>query len=205
MVTNPISANVKDSFVEKIATLGMVQDRECWIWRWSRNQAGYGRIAENKRTHFAHRLSYEIYVGEIPSGLYVCHECDTPSCVNPNHLWLGTARDNAVDRDKKGRNKRKLSDDVVIDIRQKRNKGVSAKELAIMYGVRQNTISQASTGKRWARVEAEPSIPRKPYEISDSDREDVKSMAEMGVSQIKIAAHYGVSQQFISRVLRGGA
>jgi len=80
----------------------------CWLWTASRNGDGYGFMTVGSRGidrsyRGAHRVSYEIYVGPIPDGMCVLHRCDVPACVNPAHLFLGTQRDNALDRERKHR------------------------------------------------------------------------------------------------------
>lgn len=78
----------------------------CWIWLGARDQYGYGKLGSHGRHMLsAHRLFYTFYKGEIPEGMSVCHKCDTPPCVNPDHLFLGTPLDNARDRERKGRGK----------------------------------------------------------------------------------------------------
>lgn len=75
----------------------------CWNWVASKNKSGYGYFRFNQRTLLAHRASFIIYNGEITGGLHVLHKCDNPSCVNPEHLFLGTHSDNMNDMASKGR------------------------------------------------------------------------------------------------------
>lgn len=76
---------------------------ECWIWKASVKSNRYGQFRFNKKNTGAHRVAYILTHGEFDNNLDVCHTCDNPPCVNPNHLWLGTTRDNILDMTKKGR------------------------------------------------------------------------------------------------------
>jgi len=75
----------------------------CWYWIGAVNNKGYGRININGKSQLAHRISFEMTYGKIDKGIKVLHTCDNTYCVNPQHLWLGTQKDNARDMSKKGR------------------------------------------------------------------------------------------------------
>jgi hypothetical protein len=75
----------------------------CWLWRGARHHTGYGVIGVDRRQRRAHRVAYEMAHGPIPAGAVVCHSCDTPPCVNPSHLFVGTVADNNRDMMAKGR------------------------------------------------------------------------------------------------------
>lgn len=76
---------------------------DCWHWIGKTNGLGYGRMSYKGKSSVAHRLSYEAFVGKIPTGLFVLHKCDNRLCINPDHLFLGTYSDNRIDCLKKGR------------------------------------------------------------------------------------------------------
>jgi hypothetical protein len=75
----------------------------CWLWHGHADINGYGKIYVEGKSHLAHRISYALHCHEIPDGAHVCHKCDTPSCVNPNHLFLGDHQSNMADKVRKGR------------------------------------------------------------------------------------------------------
>lgn len=78
----------------------------CWPWLGAKNNCGYGRSYTNGHSSLVHRRVWEAMYGPVPQGLCVCHHCDNPACCNPQHLFVGSQRDNLYDRDRKGRSRR---------------------------------------------------------------------------------------------------
>lgn len=147
----------------------------CWEWvGYKRN--GYGRTIIGSRkdgtrkTITAHRLSYLIFREKIPDGMEICHSCDNPACINPDHLFAGTRQENIDDRERKGRNivktgeeqsLAKLSKKAVKDARWERTyHGTSFQKLADRYGVSKKTMQNAINGTTWKCVSYMPEPPK---------------------------------------------
>lgn len=110
----------------------------CWEWAGYRDSDGYGQLGRNTK---AHRRMYELAIGPIPAGLLILHACDNPPCVQPEHLFAGTKRDNGIDMAAKGRAAlARLSIDQVRVIRARVAAGEVQRRIAREYGVRPNTI-----------------------------------------------------------------
>lgn len=143
----------KDKFLKKIS----ISENGCWNWQGVITEIGYGIFRRKGKKIKAHRHSYLIFKGEIPKGLFVCHTCDNRKCVNPEHLWLGTNKENAEDAAKKGRMPRgenhfnsKIKEEDVLKIRNtykfKKEKYIV---IAKKYGVALSTIYNIINKKSW--------------------------------------------------------
>lgn len=131
----------------------------CWIWIGARHHFGHGSIRREQRSRRAHRVSWEIYRGEIAVGLCVLHKCDNPPCVNPDHLYLGTHLDNARDRESRRRRsmprgekhpRAKLTRDDVLDIRRRVAAGEIQRVIGQDYGLTQARVSEVALRHSWA-------------------------------------------------------
>lgn len=155
----------------------------CWVWTASVNKKGYGQISQLKAgLRLAHRVSWAVHVGQIPDGLSVLHKCDRPSCVRPDHLFLGTKADNNRDKVAKGRHAKsghpgfkrgdahwaraqpelvcrgedvgnaKATEADVRKIREMAANGVRQNFIAEKLGLSRSLVSRVITGKTWAHV-----------------------------------------------------
>lgn len=138
----------------------------CWLWQGAMDGAyGYGAFFCHGKNHRAHRFAYELLVGPIPEGLFVCHSCDNPPCVNPAHLWVGTNYDNFSDMRAKGRaavpvankdeacHQAKLTAADVREIRRRRAEaGVPYSALAAAYGVTKTNAWYIVNRRTWRHV-----------------------------------------------------
>ena len=100
-----------DVFAERFWSRVEKQENGCWKWIGAKFHRGYGRVNSGGKMLRANRVAYEISKGDIPVGMVVCHKCDVPLCVNPDHLFLGTIKDNVDDMIRKGRKNSERGED----------------------------------------------------------------------------------------------
>ncbi len=129
----------------------------CWIVcsHKSRARGGYSIFNRDGKKWMIHRWIYQKYHGEIPKGILVCHTCDNPSCINPDHLFIGTHRDNLIDAYQKGRladqkgENNKHSKLTIKQIGEIRKAKMSQKEISKKYKICQSNVSRIKTRSRW--------------------------------------------------------
>lgn len=131
----------------------------CWLWTHGAFNDGYGSVWINGRDLRTNRAMWKAVHGSIPKGMLVLHKCDTPMCCNPDHLFLGTQKDNIVDMYRKGRGvdnrgekhgMSKLTNSDVVQIKSMITEGRAHKEIAHHFGVTRSAIYLIATGQRWA-------------------------------------------------------
>lgn len=130
----------------------------CWIWTAAGNENGYGHIGFRRRVEKAHRAAWLLFHGPIPDGMDVLHRCDTPPCVNPDHLFLGSNVDNVRDKVSKGRQagapggrngRAKLTDELVATLRARVRAGETASSVGRSLGVSVSTACRIVRGELW--------------------------------------------------------
>jgi hypothetical protein len=121
----------------------------CWEWTGAKDAKGYGQIKVNGVLKRTHRVSYAVFMSVEPASLHVCHRCDNPSCIRPDHLFLGTNKQNMEDREKKGRGVRtsgpkhhnfKVTDDMASDIRRSYGSGEKQRDIGARLGISQYAV-----------------------------------------------------------------
>lgn len=147
--------------VEERFMANVQKTETCWVWMGYKHPSGYGQFSIKHKSIRAHRFSYIMKHGKIPDDMIICHKCDNPSCVNPDHLFAGTHTDNIIDSIKKGRrfnsdgsyHTAKLTTSEVLRIRELYAGGTFTKaELGRKFHVNKGNIGLIINGKAWIHI-----------------------------------------------------
>lgn len=144
--------NVYTRFLSKVDTNNFQHD-SCWLWKGASKGNGYGHVKYKSRNIPAHRMAYQLFIGEVPESMDVCHVCDNRQCVNPDHLFLGSRSENMQDAKQKGRtsggHRKHLKEHVVQEIKQRLSAGISVKKLSRVYGLSEHRINAIKSGRTY--------------------------------------------------------
>ena len=153
-----LTRKIKERFWMKVTVTSPI---ECWLWTGCLDSYGYGLFGINKKLYKSNRVSYQLHFGALSTKMYVLHKCDTPACVNPNHLFLGTQKDNVKDMMIKNRGNRakgeavntcKLNKYQVLKIKKLFKSGISGYKLARLYKVSHPAIYAILRNRSWKHL-----------------------------------------------------
>lgn len=194
----------------------------CMEWSGLFSGSGYGIMSINRKNYSAHRFSYRLYIGEIPAGMFVLHKCDNTCCITPNHLFLGTQKDNMADMENKNRAYLKkgeehphaiLKDKEVLIIKNMLLEGISQKIISHKFNVAQSLISLIATGSRRNAInQSERDLLismdakrrkencRKKRKLSNEQVNEIKGLLSRGVPCTQIYKNYSVGRTVIQNI-----
>lgn len=183
---------------------------ECWEWRGCIDSLGYGSIATNYAKEYgtikAHRISYWLFCGDYDKNLDVLHHCDNRKCVNPEHLHLGTQKDNNQERDERGRmtilrgenhGSSKFTQSEVDAILQLRREGMLYKDIAERYNVNRRTIERMCIGRTYDKTDTRETIQQQ----KQSRDNRIRELRAEGKTYAEISTEVGISPSKISVLL----
>ena len=141
----------KDTFLSLIKT-----SEGCSFWEGAVSTGGYGVLSFNGCYYLAHKLSYILTKGDVEEGKFVCHKCDNKTCINPNHLYLGSPKDNSIDIVKRGKiGTSKLKHDDVVNILIENKSGVNGVELSRRYNISSSSVYMILKGLHYPHIFSE--------------------------------------------------
>jgi hypothetical protein len=151
---------LKAKLLARIEVVDGPLETDCWIWTKGRNTKGYGELWWNRRRYLAHRASWIVHRGAIPRGGLICHHCDQPLCIRPDHLFVGTDWDNTQDMIAKGRYRNgyaQIRTERVLEVKRLLETGLSVAMIAYKVGVSYSIVHNIKIGVAWAWLQYRPS------------------------------------------------
>jgi hypothetical protein len=186
----------------------------CTLWIGGSTPKGYGSLGFLGTTRPAHRVSYMVHVGPIPDGLHVLHRCDTPACINPDHLFLGTNTDNVRDKVSKGRASSlpgelhpmaRLTAEQVLDIRHRRHRGENSAMLAKAYGLSRGGVACICSGKTWTHVGGPLTKGRDVLKLTEAEVIELRQRRAHGETYASLSDRFGISEIMVGRIWTGAS
>ncbi len=179
----------------------------CWNWTATTVKGGYGMLGPDRRNSsyrvniLAHRFSYEHHMGPIPDGSIVCHSCDNPSCVNPEHLFLSTTKGNMKDMEVKGRARILSKDKVRLACKMIRD-GYSQTRVAAFFEVSRPTLDRAIK-----RAEAGDFGPKeavgfsnKYVRVTEDQKAEIRRLLKAGFSVSEVARRFNIDRKHVRNI-----
>lgn len=194
--------SIEERFWEKVDKKG---DDECWNWKGVIDSYGYGTLGGNGTVH---RISWKLHFGEIPEGLHVLHTCDNRTCVNSNHLFLGTNDDNVKDKVAKKRHYKgedchfsKLTQEMVREIREKYANGVKITFLAKEFNVSTEQIRVIVSNESWKDDNYKPVRIHGKAKLNWDEVHQIREKHKKGEKQVDLAKEFGVNPRTINVIV----
>ena len=207
-----VTEDFKCSVELKVLANIKINLKNCWEFTKGRNAGGYGVVRIHDKSMLTHRASYLYHYNSIPTGLHVLHKCDNPCCCNPEHLFIGTDRDNMEDKVRKGRQSRQgmLGKEHPMAILEDKNvitiftSSLNTLELASIYNVSPSTISAIRNKSCWKHVTKDLKLPL--TVISGAGKKltviDVAQIYTSKLSRDNLAILYSVDRTTIDKIKR---
>jgi len=215
---------IRSRFEEKV-----IKTEGCWGWNGHLDKNGYplmksGSDRKSFKEARCNRISWLLYRGEIPEGKYLCHQCDNPTCTNPDHLFLASAKENSQDMVKKARGNKgtkhgnaKLNDQDVVEIRQLLRQGKTGRFISEKFSIDPNVVSGIKHGKSWTHVQegkitladnlrmkcGTQGSSHRDAKLKEEDVKKIKYLLSIGVSAKRLAQDFGISSTQISYIKSG--
>jgi len=182
----------------------------CWEFRPEQKSGIYRQFnpGGGRKPIMAHRYSWELHNGPITPGLLVCHKCDNPKCVRPDHLFLGTPKENLEDASRKRRlcfgeknNKARVSSDVVRQMFKERRQGATTAQIVKRFGLSRSQIFKILTGDQWAHLEEVPIV--YPERVTEAMARKMFRLRARGMTYQQIGKMLKVWRDTVSRIVNG--
>lgn len=202
-----------DSLIKQRIESHITSKKDCWITDHKIDVNGRPRIFFDGKSYILARIVYELYKGDFPKNLFVCHTCDNPLCINPEHLYIGDNAENGRNRKRRNRQAKgskigqsKLNETQVLEIKQLLIEGkLSLRQIGNRFGVSATTITLINNGKSWTHVEgigATIDINRsgKSFKLNEEKVKQIKKLIAEGMGITRISNLFGVSPSTISEI-----